>query len=122
MVQAWLDGRENWSSYDVRRREIIRAAEASITPEFDNAILRLFDEGRACELADYSTTRIDDEAGNGAQELRTWLMMSTILGDVRGERVVYESIPEWLTGMGITVLEPPIDGVTHSTTMELENT
>lgn len=106
MVQAWLDGRENWSQYDVRRREIIRAAEAAITPSFDDYVLRLFEKGSAAELADQTTDFIEKEAGNGAQELRTWLMMSTILGDVRGERVAYEAIPEWLTGMGITVLDP----------------
>lgn len=39
MVGAWLNGRENWQDYDVRRREIIRAAEAALNPEFDNEFL-----------------------------------------------------------------------------------
>ncbi|RRQ27012.1 catechol 1,2-dioxygenase [Rhodococcus sp. Eu-32] len=106
MVQAWLDGRANWSQYDVRRREIIRAAEAAITPAFDDYVLRLFEKGSASELVDYTTESMEKEAGNGAQELRTWLMMSTLLRDVAGERLAYEAIPEWLTGMGITVLDP----------------
>lgn len=117
MVRAWLDGRENWSDYDGRRREIIRAAEAAITPSFDERILDLFEHGRAAELADYTSSRIDDEAGNGAQELRTWLMMAALLRDVAGRRVAYEAIPEWLTGMGITVLDPA-----HDTTRDLETT
>lgn len=106
MVQAWLDGRENWSDYDVRRRQIIRAADAAITPEFDDRILDLFATGKASELAEFTTAQIELEAGNGAQELRTWLMMAAMLEYVPGERLVYEAIPEWLTGMGVTVLDP----------------
>lgn len=106
MVQAWLDGRENWSDYDVRRRQIIRAADAAITPEFDDRILDLFASGKASELADFTTQQIEDEAGNGAQELRTWLMMAAMLDYVPGERLAYEAIPEWLTGMGVTILDP----------------
>ncbi|MBT2268555.1 catechol 1,2-dioxygenase [Rhodococcus erythropolis] len=106
MVQAWLDGRENWSDYDVRRRQIIRAADAAITPEFDDRILDLFASGKASELAEFTTQQIEDEAGNGAQELRTWLMMAAMLDYVPGERIAYEAIPEWLTGMGVTILDP----------------
>ncbi|MFE4503340.1 catechol 1,2-dioxygenase [Rhodococcus sp. NPDC056743] len=106
MVQAWLDGRENWSDYDVRRRQIIRAADAAITPEFDDRILDLFASGKASELAEFTTEQVEDEAGNGAQELRTWLMMAAMLDYVPGERLAYEAIPEWLTGMGVTILDP----------------
>lgn len=106
MVRAWLDGRENWSDYDVRRRQIIRAADAAITPEFDDRILDLFASGKASELAEFTTQQIEDEAGNGAQELRTWLMMAAMLDYVPGERLAYEAIPEWLTGMGVTILDP----------------
>ncbi|MFI5716536.1 catechol 1,2-dioxygenase [Nocardia sp. NPDC051750] len=106
MVRAWLDGRENWADYDVRRRQIIRAAEAAISPEFDDRVLELFSLGKAAELAGYSTADLEQAAGNGAQELRTWLMMAAMLDFVPGERLAYEAIPEWLTGMGITVLDP----------------
>lgn len=106
MVRAWLDGRENWSQYDVRRREIIRAAEAAITPEFDDRLLDLFATGKAAELAEFSTEQVEREAGNGAQELRTWLMLAALLDYIPAERLAYEAIPEWLTGMGVAVLDP----------------
>ncbi|MBB5916136.1 2,3-dihydroxyphenylpropionate 1,2-dioxygenase [Nocardia transvalensis] len=106
MVRAWLDGRENWSDYDMRRREIIRAAEAAITPEFDDHLLDLFAAGKASELAEYTTEYVERAAGNGAQELRTWLMMAAILDYIPAERLAYEAIPEWLTGMGVAILDP----------------
>lgn len=106
MVQAWLDGRQKWADYDVRRRQIIRAAEAAINPEFDDRLLDLFAAGKASELASYTTSFIDEEAGNGAQELRTWLMMAAIMDYIPAERLAYEVIPEWLTGMGVAVLDP----------------
>ncbi|MBM4480417.1 catechol 1,2-dioxygenase [Prescottella equi] len=113
MVQAWLDGRENWSDYDVRRRQIIRAAEAAISPEFDDRILDLFAVGKAGELAGYTSAAIEAEAGNGAQELRTWLMMAAMMDYIPAERIAYESIPEWLTGMGVVVLDPAAAPAAH---------
>jgi len=32
--------------------------------------------------------------------------MAAMLDYVPGERLAYEAIPEWLTGMGVTILDP----------------
>ncbi|MFB7992049.1 catechol 1,2-dioxygenase [Streptomyces sp. NPDC056002] len=106
MVGAWLNGRENWRDYDARRREIIRAAEAAITPEFDDRFLSLIERGEAHRLTAYSTDELEKAAGNGAQELRTWLLMAAALDHTPGRRLAYEPIPQWLTGMGVAVLDP----------------
>jgi 2,3-dihydroxyphenylpropionate 1,2-dioxygenase len=106
MVGAWLNGRENWQDYDARRREIIRAAEAALTPEFDDTFLSLIERGEAHRLISYSTQELEEAAGNGAQELRTWLLMAAALDHTPGRRLAYEPMPEWLTGMGVAVLEP----------------
>ncbi|MGY5036920.1 catechol 1,2-dioxygenase, partial [Streptomyces sp. 900116325] len=76
-------------------------------------ILDLFAVGKAGELAGYTSAAIEAEAGNGAQELRTWLMMAAMMDYIPAERLAYESIPEWLTGMGVVVLDPAAAPAAH---------
>jgi 2,3-dihydroxyphenylpropionate 1,2-dioxygenase len=106
LVEAWLEGRSNWADYDPRRREIIRAAAPSLEPEFDRRFLDAFAGG---DLGDYramSSDEVEKAAGNGAQELRSWLLASAAADGGTGRVLAYEPMPEWLTGMGVAVLEP----------------
>lgn len=107
IARAWLEGRNDWQQYDARRRQIIRAAQAAINSDFDTAFLNLMESGSARQMADYSTQRLEAEAGNGSQELRTWLLMAAMLDHHPATRLAYEVIPEWLTGMGVVAIEPP---------------
>lgn len=106
MVSAWLDGRGAWDRYDVRRREIIRAAPAIINPGFDDEFLSLIETGRAARACAYTTEDLERIAGNGSQEIRTWLIMAAALDHVPGRRLAYEQIDDWLTGMAVAVLDP----------------
>ncbi|WP_021591642.1 hypothetical protein [Actinomadura welshii] len=110
LVEAWLNGRGSWGDYEVRRRQIIRAAEADINPSFDEALLKLVEEGDLGPVLDRTAAGIEAEAGNGAQEIRSWIAMLAALGPgARGEALAYAAIPEWLTGMGVAVVEPASD-------------
>jgi 2,3-dihydroxyphenylpropionate 1,2-dioxygenase len=53
-----------------------------------------------------TTDEVEKAAGNGAQELRTWLVAAGAAGGGGGRVLAYEPMPEWLTGMGVAVLEP----------------
>ncbi|MCO6005262.1 hypothetical protein NE236_09715 [Actinoallomurus purpureus] len=110
IVRAWLDGRNNWQDYDARRRQIIRAAQAAINPEFDDELLTMVEKGELHRITAYTTERLEEVAGNGAQEVRTWLVMAAALGHAPGRRLAYEVIPEWLTGMGVAVIDPETHG------------
>lgn len=106
MVQAWLHGRGDWARYDPRRREIIRAAASRIEPEFDERFLGLLEAGQAARASRWSTAELEQMAGNGGQEIRTWLAMSAALSDAPARRLAYEPVPDWLTGMAVAVVEP----------------
>jgi len=106
MVDAWLDGRTNWQEYDVRRREIIRAAEAALNPGWDDEFLSLVERGETHRVTGLTTEDVEKTAGNGAQEIRTWLLMTALLDHAPGRRLAYEPMPEWLTGMAVAVLDP----------------
>ncbi|MEV4096260.1 hypothetical protein [Streptosporangium saharense] len=106
LVDAWTNGRGEWERYDRRRREIIVAARPTIFPEFDRAFLDDLAGGRLRRYASMTTDELEAVAGNGGQELRTWLVMAAALGFVPGTPLVYAPMPEWLTGMGVAVLDP----------------
>lgn len=106
MVEAWLNGRENWADYDARRREIILKAEAWLNENFDHDVL---DHLRAGTMSDLVALegRLTEVAGNGANELRSWLLMASVCGFAPGRRIAYSPMPEWRTGMAVGVIDRP---------------
>ncbi|QUH02039.1 catechol 1,2-dioxygenase [Saccharopolyspora erythraea] len=108
LVEAWLNGRGEWERYDARRREIITAAQPVIFPEFDERFLADLERGLLEQYAGMSSDEIGKAAGNGGQELRTWLVMAAALGFAPGRSLAYSPMPEWLTGMGVAVIDPAV--------------
>ncbi|WP_235735369.1 DODA-type extradiol aromatic ring-opening family dioxygenase [Nocardioides alcanivorans] len=106
LVDAWLNGRGEWERFDKRRREIIVAAQPCIFEEFDHQFLADLEAGDLEKYTDLTTAGIEEVAGNGGQELRTWLTMASALGFAPGESLCYSPMPEWLTGMGTAVIDP----------------
>jgi len=112
LVDAWLNGRNAWSRYEVRRRQLIRAAQPDINPDFDHRLLSLLEAGDTQALREMSlelsSNDIDEQAGNGAQEIRSWVAMAASLGPFRATTLAYAPIEAWLTGMGVLVAEPTV--------------
>ena len=106
LVEAWVNGREAWKDYEVRRREIIRAASASINPEFDQRFLEMLHEGRLDELFELSNDELEGEAGNGGQEIRSWVAMAAAVGPGQAQTLAYAPMEEWLTGMAVALVTP----------------
>jgi 2,3-dihydroxyphenylpropionate 1,2-dioxygenase len=106
LVEAWLNGRGDWQRYDARRRSIITAARPKIFTEFDERFLTDLEHGALAGYAGLTTPELEAAAGNGGQELRTWLIMAAALGFAPGRALAYAPMPEWLTGMGVAVIEP----------------
>lgn len=106
LVDAWLNGRGEWERFDKRRREIIVAAQPCIFEDFDHQFLADLEAGALEKYLELTTADIEEVAGNGGQELRTWLTMAAALGFAPGKVLCYSAMPEWLTGMGTAVIDP----------------
>jgi 2,3-dihydroxyphenylpropionate 1,2-dioxygenase len=105
LVDAWVNGRGDWQKYNDRRRSIITSAESKIFEEFDRRFLADLESGDLDRYADISAEELGRVAGNGGQELRTWMTAASALGFRPGRAVAYAAMPEWLTGMGVAVFD-----------------
>jgi aromatic ring-opening dioxygenase catalytic subunit (LigB family) len=75
-------------------------AAGTIDQDFDKLVLRAFAEGegeRLCELTDDQI----EAAGNGAHEIRAWIVAAGIVGRVPFDTLSYQPIPGWLTGTAV---------------------
>jgi hypothetical protein len=69
---------------------------------FDRAFLDVMCRGTTpAWLLEYDTDRLYDEAGNGAQELRNWLLAAGAVGDRPAHVLAYADVAEWLTGTAV---------------------
>ncbi|GEK81602.1 3-carboxyethylcatechol 2,3-dioxygenase [Agrococcus baldri] len=91
-----------------RRAQIqagFEAASQAIKPEWDKAFLDAlgrWDEAELVRLADRAT----EDAGVGANEVRTWLAAGAAGGGRPVEAIAYEAVKEWITGMGVAIGTP----------------
>ena len=73
-----------------------------INADFDRAFMQTICRGEATSfLNEWNSERLYEEAGNGAQEIRNWLLMAGLAADGPGEILAYEPVREWLTGTAL---------------------
>jgi 2,3-dihydroxyphenylpropionate 1,2-dioxygenase len=109
LVSAFADGRERWRDFEVRRREIILGGAPHINETFDRDLLgRIASRDGLGDVLRMTSEELAAVAGNGGQEIRTWIITIAAMGDVPGRTLVYEPMPEWLTGMGVAVFDATI--------------
>jgi 2,3-dihydroxyphenylpropionate 1,2-dioxygenase len=106
LVEAWLNGRTQWREFEQRRRAIIRAAQPDINADFDRKFLADLERGDLSRFVAMTNNEIEVEAGNGAQELRSWVAMAAAVGPAHGTTLAYSPIDEWLTGMAVALYTP----------------
>lgn len=71
----------------------------NINTDFDRDFIARLEKGDPEHLTAYSREEID-KAGNGAHEIRTWLVAAGA-AEVGFDILVYEPVPEWLTGTSV---------------------
>lgn len=107
LVDSWKNGRDRWKEYEPRRREIVTGVPARINEPFDRRFLSLLETGELHRMPqDLSDGQLVSEGGNGANEIRAWLIMAAVLGHARGRTLCYAPMPEWLTGMAVAEIRP----------------
>jgi aromatic ring-opening dioxygenase catalytic subunit (LigB family) len=71
-----------------------------VNEAFDREFLRLLGAGDDAALARYATEHVN-EAGNGAEELRTWLVAHGAAAGAPFQPVYYKAVSNWYTGIGL---------------------
>ncbi|RKQ71181.1 2,3-dihydroxyphenylpropionate 1,2-dioxygenase [Litorimonas taeanensis] len=107
LVDSWKNGRGDWERYEKRRRAIIVNAPPRLNEEFDETFLQALCDGKTEDwLKTISEDTLVETAGNGANELRNWIVMHSAINFATGKTLAYSPMPDWLTGMGVFICEP----------------
>lgn len=107
LAESFRTGRDRWEEFEARRRPIVVGARPQLNVEFDRTFLDLLEHGRLATLPELHTDdALVQVAGNGANEVRTWLIAAAALDHAPGRTIAYAPMPEWLTGMAVAVIDP----------------
>ncbi|TFL15645.1 protocatechuate 3,4-dioxygenase [Pusillimonas caeni] len=74
--------------------------EGRVNQAWDEAFLRMLEDGRNAELAALDNASIREDAGNGGLEVSSWVALAGAVPSTPARRVFYEPMPGWATGMG----------------------
>lgn len=76
-----------------------------VNERFDRQILDMFAAGDIDGLVALPDETVEAEGGNGCLEIKNWICALGALPGSRAELIVYEAMPEWVTGMGFAELK-----------------
>jgi hypothetical protein len=79
-----------------------------VNEEFDREFIEIICQGRAREfIRNWDTHRIGEVAGNGAQEVRNWLLLAGLTADAPATLLDYAPVKPWLTGVAVVEFAIP---------------
>jgi len=85
---------------------LVLPATGSINEVFDQQFLAVLSRGDAEEfVGEWSNQRLEETAGNGAQEIRNWLLTAGVADDAPAEVLAYAGVPEWHTGAAVAAFD-----------------
>lgn len=86
---------------EIGSHPVTLTATGRINEKFDHQFLDYATSGKLGKFVEeWTPEHVEEEAGNGAQELRTWVLGASIVGDAPARLLGYEPVAEWLTGCG----------------------
>jgi aromatic ring-opening dioxygenase catalytic subunit (LigB family) len=77
-----------------------------INEEFDLRFLDAYESGKLDAIAGWDSDKTISDAGNGVAEIRNWLVAAAAARNVRPERIAYEPVFAWKTGIALVDLRP----------------
>jgi aromatic ring-opening dioxygenase catalytic subunit (LigB family) len=81
--------------------------QGKVAEDFDRDFIDKLITGRAAELAEIDNDALIEASGNGGLEMTAWLFMAGAMPpQSMGESLLYEAMPQWITGMGAVALTP----------------
>jgi hypothetical protein len=82
-------------------------AEPKVNEAFDLDFLAALERGDLGSWRSRSPEAIERDGGNGGLEIMNWLAVVAAVPQARPERIYYEPMLSWMTGMGGVVLHLP---------------
>lgn len=76
-----------------------------INQDFDREFLHKLEQGSSDDLVRYCEANLAS-AGNGAQEIRNWILLKSAMDERPVQVKLYAPEPNWLTGMSIAIWDP----------------
>lgn len=80
-------------------------AMGQVNEAFDRRILEMVQASDVEGLAALTDEEIVEDAGNGALEIRNWMVALAAMPPHVARLLAYEAVPEWITGLGFAELE-----------------
>lgn len=111
---ALIHGRRDAQAFAAAREPQVRAMggnpDARVNADWDRWFLKQLGAGDAEPVLALGSTGLEEAAGTGGHEVRTWLIgQAAVREPLRWTS--YEPVPEWITGMGsgttFPVADPP---------------
>lgn len=96
---------------EIKRHPVEITDTGPINDVFDRKLLDALVEGRVTSfIGEWAPEQVEEEAGNGAQEIRNWILAAAMAADARAEVMAYEPVAEWLTGTAVVRFRLPSSG------------
>ncbi len=86
---------------DSRKTRVTSLQTGPVNEEWDRLLLQLIKDKEFDSLRKWTSEFIEENGGNGGQEIRNWLVLLGALQGFESDVAFYEPIPEWVTGMAI---------------------
>ena len=113
LIHVLKNGRQEIEQLDeylqTRETRVTRITSGPVNEEVDREFLRLVTEKDFHSLRKWSSEYIEENLGNGGQEIHNWLVLFGALQSFETDVAFYEPIPEWVTGMAIVQFNQPVD-------------